>query len=68
MDNILLADSEKDTFEKMFKVTQRILPCWALQIAPGKKKYKEKIHLIWGSIKSVNKKVNHKKIKYLWIR
>lgn len=36
MDDVLLADSDKDTLEKMFKGTQRILPCWGLQIAPKK--------------------------------
>lgn len=36
MDDVLLADSDKDTLEKMFKRTQRILPCWGLQTAPEK--------------------------------
>lgn len=36
MDDILLADSDKDVLENMFKMTQRILPCWGLQIAPEK--------------------------------
>lgn len=36
MDDVLLADSDKDTLEKMFKGTQRIPPCWGLQIAPEK--------------------------------
>lgn len=34
MDDVLLADSDKDTLEKMFKEIQRILPCWGLQIVP----------------------------------
>jgi hypothetical protein len=36
MDDILLADSDKDVLEKMFKETKRILPCMGLQIAPEK--------------------------------
>lgn len=36
MDDILLADSDKDVLRSMFKVTQRILACWVLQIAPEK--------------------------------
>jgi hypothetical protein len=35
-DEILLADSNEDTLEKMFKETQRILPYWGLQTAPEK--------------------------------
>jgi hypothetical protein len=34
MDDILLADSDKDVLKNMFKLTQRILPCWGLQIVP----------------------------------
>lgn len=33
MDDILLSDSDRDVLENTFKVTQRILPCWGLQIA-----------------------------------
>ena len=33
-------DSDKDVFENMFKETQRILPCWGLQIALGKIKWR----------------------------
>ena len=36
MDDILCTDSDTGTLEKMFKETQRILPCWGLQIAPEK--------------------------------
>lgn len=36
MDDILLADSDKDVLRSMFKVTQKILPCWVLRIAPEK--------------------------------
>jgi hypothetical protein len=31
MDGILLADSDRAALEKMFKETERILPCWGLQ-------------------------------------
>jgi hypothetical protein len=33
MDEILLADPEKAVSENMFKVIQRILPCWELHLA-----------------------------------
>lgn len=36
VDDILLADSDKDDLENMFQVTQRILPCQVLQIGPEK--------------------------------
>lgn len=36
MDGILLSGSDKDIFRDMFKITQRILPWWGLQIAPEK--------------------------------
>lgn len=61
MDDVLLADSDKDTLEKMFKGTQRILPCWGLQIAP--KKYR--VHSInyLGYKISQQKKSNHKRYR-----
>lgn len=62
MDVILLADSDKDVLENMFKVTQRILPCWGLQIAP-ENKYKEEIHLVIWVIKSINRKFHHKRYR-----
>ena len=34
--DILLADSDADTLEKMFSETKRISPCWGLQIASEK--------------------------------
>jgi hypothetical protein len=55
MDVILLADSDKDVLENMFKVTQRILPCWGLQIAP------EKIQR-GGSFSYLGYKINQQKI------
>lgn len=33
MDDILLAHSDADTFEKMFDKVQKTFPCWLLQIA-----------------------------------
>ncbi|KAL6045981.1 hypothetical protein STEG23_001675 [Scotinomys teguina] len=36
MDDILLADSNADTLERLFEEVKKILPCWGLQIAPGK--------------------------------
>jgi hypothetical protein len=36
MGDILLADFDGDVLENMFKVTEKILPCWGLQIAPEK--------------------------------
>ncbi|KAL6065033.1 hypothetical protein STEG23_028902 [Scotinomys teguina] len=36
MDDILLADSNADTLEKLFEEVKKILPCWGLQIAPEK--------------------------------
>ena len=38
MNDILLSDSNTDTFEKMFEKVKKVLPKWELQIAP------EKIH------------------------
>lgn len=38
MDDVLLADSEAVTLEKMFSETKRRLPYWGLQIASEKKK------------------------------
>lgn len=54
MDDVLLADSDKDTLEKMFKGTQRIPPCWGLQIAP------EKIQRV-DSINYLDYKINQQK-------
>lgn len=64
MDNVLLDDSDKDVLENMFKVTQRILPCWGLQIAP-ENKYKEEIHLVIWVIKSINKKFYCKRYRFV---
>ena len=36
MDDIFLADSDKDVLENMLKVTQKVLPCWGLQFTPEK--------------------------------
>ena len=36
VDDILLADSNVDTLEKMFEEVKKILPCWGLQIVPEK--------------------------------
>ncbi|KAL6083314.1 hypothetical protein STEG23_007305 [Scotinomys teguina] len=36
MDDILLADSNADTLERLFEEVKKILPCWGLQIAPEK--------------------------------
>lgn len=36
MDGILLADSNRDTIEKMFNKVKRILPYLGLQITPEK--------------------------------
>ena len=36
MDAILLSDSNIDTIETMFEEIKKILPKWALQIAPEK--------------------------------
>lgn len=54
MDDILLADADKDVLENMFTVTQRIFPCWELQIA-SEKKCTEEIHLVIYVIKSINR-------------
>ena len=34
MDDILLADSDLDTLEKMFEVVKKIFPSWKVQVAP----------------------------------
>ncbi|KAL6087838.1 hypothetical protein STEG23_011789 [Scotinomys teguina] len=36
VDDILLADSNADTLERLFEEVKKILPCWGLQIAPEK--------------------------------
>ncbi|KAL6087981.1 hypothetical protein STEG23_022841, partial [Scotinomys teguina] len=36
MDDILLADANADTLERLFEEVKKILPCWGLQIAPEK--------------------------------
>lgn len=45
MGDILLADLEADALQKISDETKRILPCWSLQIASEKKKYREEILL-----------------------
>lgn len=49
MDDALLADSNRDTVEKMFEEVKKSLPCWGLQTTP--KKYKEETLLITQDIK-----------------
>jgi hypothetical protein len=43
----LFADYDTYTSEKMFKDTQRILPCPELQIAPEKNDSEEALLTIW---------------------
>lgn len=58
MDDVLLADSDKDTLEKMFKGTQRIPPCWGLQIAPEKIERVDSINYL-----DYKKKPDHKRYR-----
>ena len=55
MDDILLANSVEDVFEDMFKVTQRILLCWGLQIAP--EQIHRRDHLVIGGYKISQQKI-----------
>ena len=56
MDDILLADSNINTLEKIFEGVRRILPTWGLQIAP------EKIQR-GDSINYLGYKINQQKIR-----
>jgi hypothetical protein len=59
-DDIGLADSEKDVLESMFKVTQLILPCWGLKIAP-EKKIQRRNSVSYLGYKISQQKFNHKR-------
>lgn len=61
MDDILLADSNKDVSENMFKVTQNNSAMMGIIDSARKKKYKEDIYLVIWIIKSVNTDFNHKR-------
>jgi hypothetical protein len=59
MDDILLADSDAATLEKMFKETQRILPCWGLSIALEKLQRGDSINYL--GYKITQQIFNHKR-------
>jgi hypothetical protein len=46
MDDILLADSDKNTLERIFDKIKETLPCWGLQIGCGKNIYIKEVLLI----------------------
>lgn len=62
MDDNLLAHSNADTLEKMFKETQRIMPGSELQIV-SEKNVKRKTQLAIWVVKLVNKKFDHKRYR-----